>query len=721
MGRRRARVSAVAAVTLRLLGGFRLERAGAEIATPGAKGRALLAYLALNADRGHAREPLATLLWGDRGDEQARHSLRQCVLSLRKALGDDDASLLVSEGDRLRLDAGAIALDVRDFERLAAAGTREALEGAAALYGGGLLEGESVRADDFEAWLAAERSRWRNLAVDVLGRLANLRAEAGETAAAIDTAQRLLILDPAHEEGHRALMQLYDRAGRRTEALRQYRVCEEAIRRELDAEPEPETVRVYEQIRTRQRDEPDAAQQALEVPSQDRIGSAVAGDASPHTPASAQPMPALRRPARWAPAVVALVVILAAAGYYWGWPNPSPTPDKPFIAVLPFENIGPDAAEENFVDGVTEDITTALSTISNMFVIARSSALVYRDKPVNVERVAEELGVRYVLVGGVQHVGDRVRVSAQLIDENSGHNLWAERYDREITDIFELQDEITLEIITALQVELTEGEQERISLIHGTSDLEAWVLAGKALQLLRRLTREDNVRARDLYRQSTEADPNYPGAWDGLAWTHWVDARFGWGESLRDSALRASKFALKALALDPTRPGTYALLGSLSLLDGNHAEAVVLGEKAVALSPSGADVAALLALTLTYTSELDRSIALINQAMRLSPHYPDWYTWTLGRAHRLAGRYKEATEALTSRLENSPDALAPRVELVATYSEMGRNARATAEVTEVLRISPNFSVREWTKALPHEDSAMTKREIDSLRKAGLPD
>ena len=130
MGRRRARVSAVAAVTLRLLGGFRLERAGAEIATPGAKGRALLAYLALNADRGHAREPLATLLWGDRGDEQARHSLRQCVLSLRKALGDDDASLLVSEDDRLRLDAGAIALDVRDFERLAAAGTREALEGA---------------------------------------------------------------------------------------------------------------------------------------------------------------------------------------------------------------------------------------------------------------------------------------------------------------------------------------------------------------------------------------------------------------------------------------------------------------------------------------------------------------------------------------------------------------------------------------------------------------
>ena len=355
-----------------------------------------------------------------------------------------------------------------------------------------------------------------------------------------------------------------------------------------------------------------------------------------------------------------------------------------------------------------------------MFVIARHSALVY-DGPVKVQQVAEELGVRYVLEGSVQRSGDRVRVSAQLIDAIEGNHLWAERYEREAKDIFALQDEITLEIVTALQVEMTEGEQERIALIHGTSNLEAWILAGKARLLLRRLTRDENVEARAVYQRAVELDPAYPGAWGGLAWTHLIAARFGWSESPEDSLRRAAELVEKTLALDPMRPGTYALLGTIQLVNGDHDAAVAFGEKAVALSPNGAEVAALLAFTLTYTGELERSIALLERAMRLSPSYPDWYRWTLGQAYRLASRYEDAVAAFTTRLDDNPEALTPRVELVMTYGEMGDEAKARAEAAQVLRINPEFSIQTWTQAPRYKDPAITNRDIETLRRVGLPE
>ncbi len=267
---------------------------------------------------------------------------------------------------------------------------------------------------------------------------------------------------------------------------------------------------------------------------------------------------------------------------------------------------------------------------------------------------------------------------------------------------------------------MTEGEQERVSLVHGTSNLEAWVVAGQGRLLLRHLTREDNVKARELYRQATELDPDYPGAWDGLAWTHLIDARFGWSVSREASVLRAAELVQKTLTLDPGRPRTYALLGTIRLVSGDHAEAVTLGEKAVALSPNGADVAALLAYTLTYNGEEERAIAMIEKAMRLRPSYPLWYRWVLGRAYRLAGRYREAIAALKVRLPDSPDSLSFRVELVACYAESGQTAKARIEAAEVIRLEPGFSARAWTQAPPHADAAATEREFELLRRAGLP-
>ncbi len=732
----------MARLTLQLFGGLCAYReSGAEAAAAGRKASALLAYLALNPKQRCTRDRLATLLWSDRGEEQARHSLRQALLSLRKALDDESASVLVSDGDRLTLDTEAIAVDVQAFERLAASRTREALEQAGMLYVGDFLDGVDVRSEGFEEWLAAERTRLRDLASDVLLRLTQIYVDGGEWDAAREAAQRLLALDPSREEGHRILMRLYDHTGRRSLALRQYRICEHSLRRELDAAPAPETVRLHAEIRARGEERAGGVEDANGVAGKGPLprGIEVAAAPGPSSPSAGADAKIAAESAKhlgrrawlWAAAAAAVVVAVAAL-WLLRLPSPAtsavadtakmafPLPEKPSIAVLPFENQSGDPNQDSFVDALTGDVTTALSIISEMFVIDRYSMLIYRSKPATVKQVAEALGVRYVLEGSVQRSGDRVRISVALIDAVAGHHIWADRYDREIQDVFALRDEMTLAIITALQVHIAEGEQERSTLIHGTHNLQAWMLAGRGLQLLRRASQGDNARARELYQRAAALDPNYAGAWDGLSWSHLLDARFGWSGSPEADLRMAAELAQKALELDPMRSRTYALLGTIRLMMGDHAQAVAYGEKAVVLDPNGAEIAALLAFTLTYTTDAERSISLLGKAMRLSPYYPDWYRWTLGRAHRLAGRYEEAEAALTTS-EGSAESVMPRVELAATYSEMGRLSEARAEAADILKIDPKFSVLAWTKAPPYQDPARTRREIDILRRAGLPD
>ncbi len=420
---------------LRCFGGFALfHEDGRELAVPGRKAQALLAYLALNADRPHTREKLATLLWGDRYEDQARHSLRQAVLTLRKALDDGDAAVLASERDGLRIDSQAFSVDALEFERLAAGDGIESLLRAAALHDGELLDGLNVRSEGFDGWVPGERTRLRNAAAAVLGRIVAYQAEAGEAEAAIGTAQRLLALDSLREEAHRALMRLYAETGQRSAALRQYRLLEESLRRELDAEPEGESVRLREQLRTHQTAAAGAPSEAVEAEGNGAADEAqrseAAGPPSRDAPADAEApaapaRPFLRRPSIWAAVAGAILLLVGGlsldnylAEMEAGIENAReadlafPLPEKLSIAVLPFQNLSGDPAQDSFIDGITEGITTALSIVSDMFVIARNSALVYKGNPVKVQQVAEELGVRYVLEGSVQRVGGKVRISA---------------------------------------------------------------------------------------------------------------------------------------------------------------------------------------------------------------------------------------------------------------------------------------------------------------------
>ena len=400
-----------------------------------------------------------------------------------------------------------------------------------------------------------------------------------------------------------------------------------------------------------------------------------------------------------------------------------PLPDKPSIAVLPFDNLSGDPEQEYFSDGITESIITALSNVSNLFVIARNSTFTFKGKPVKVQQVAEELGVRFVLEGSVQRSGDRVRITAQLIDALKGNHLWAENYDREIGDIFALQDDITDHVATALKVKLTEGEQARIRRSHA-SNPEAYEYWLRGLEFNRIYTKEACAKARELYTKAAELDPNYGHAWQSIGWTHYRDGRFGWTDTPDKSLVLAEEMAQKSLTINDSDANAYALLSVVYMARRQHDKAVAYGEKARALAPDFADLNATIAIPLMYSGRAEEAIELVKNAMRLSPYYPSWYLAVLGIAYRITGQYEEAMDALESwRARANPRSALPYLCLAYTYFEAGRGEEAQVAVAEVLKRKPKASIAGYVKAnmFPYKDPADVERVTDSLRKAGLPE
>lgn len=395
-------------------------------------------------------------------------------------------------------------------------------------------------------------------------------------------------------------------------------------------------------------------------------------------------------------------------------------PDAPSIAVLPFVNMSADSEQEFFADGITEDLITALSKVSGLFVIARNSAFTYKGKAVEISEVGKQLGVRYILEGSVRKAANRVRITAQLLDSTDGHHLWAERYDRDLTDVFALQDEITAKVVTALQVQLVEGEQARLW-EKSTSNVEAWTAFTQGLVHFRRFTREDNAKGRRLFEQAVELDPEYATAWVWLGWTYWSEVRFLWTESPKETLKMAGEFAHKAVAMDANLSEAHALLSAFHLMQHDYDEATSEGEKAVALDPNGADVTALLAMTFNWSERPKEAIRLINKAMRLSPLYSAWYLAVLAHAQRLLGQYDEAIDSYRASLSRNPNHIGPLIGLTATYSEVGRLEEAKAKAAELLELYPNFSLKQYSMALTYRDSARAAAVLDALRAAGLPD
>ncbi len=403
-----------------------------------------------------------------------------------------------------------------------------------------------------------------------------------------------------------------------------------------------------------------------------------------------------------------------------------PLPEKPSIAVLPFDNLSGDPEQDYIADGLTENIITGLSQIPEMFVIARNSVFTYKGKSVKIKQISEELGVKYVLEGSMQKAGDRLRVNAQLIDAIKGHHLWSEKYDRKMENFFSIQDDITLNIVIALQVKLTEGEQARIR--HSTNNIEAWSLAVKAHGLFETYARENIAKARELFKKSVELDPNYAYAWSYLGWTYWIDGIYYSAFYDRKKSFEsATEMAEKALSIDDKSSDAHALLSGVYLAQQKYDEAVAAGEKTIDLDPNSSENYAIVAITMQNVGKFEDAIALLKQAMRLDPYYPSWYLYRLGACYQMMGRYEEsaaAFEELAKRFEES-GSKAPLdrlyLYLASTYSMMGRLDEAQDLVSKALEFNPKMTAELWRKRFQYKDPKHTERIIDALRRVGLPD
>jgi TolB-like protein/class 3 adenylate cyclase/Flp pilus assembly protein TadD len=424
-----------------------------------------------------------------------------------------------------------------------------------------------------------------------------------------------------------------------------------------------------------------------------------------------------------------LMTATLAAVHYFPVPLPSspglPLPAKPSIAILPFANMSNDPEQEYFSDGITEDITSDLSKISSLFVIARNSAFTYKGKAVKVQDVSRELGVRYVLEGSVRRSANQVRITAQLVDATTGEHLWSERYDRPLKDIFVLQDEIRQKIVFALKVMLTPEEQERFKSAP-TTNLEAYdyYLRGREAggRAFFESRKEASDQARQMFEKAIELDPRYAAAYARLAWVYHLDFFSRWAQDPAQSLGRALELAQRAVALEDTLPLAHQILGLVYLFQRQHEQAIAEIERATALNPGDALNYATLGVILNFSGRLDESVKAQEQALRLDPRNPTMYLIQLGHAYRSAGQCDKAIGPIKQALSLNPSLIPARANLAVCYIELGREEEARAEAAEVLRRNPNFSVEAaWRKEnQPFKDpTPILERLYANARKAGL--
>jgi adenylate cyclase len=398
--------------------------------------------------------------------------------------------------------------------------------------------------------------------------------------------------------------------------------------------------------------------------------------------------------------------------------TPGKLDSEPSIAVLPFTNLTGESQNELLSDAISEDIINALSRIPKLVVIARNSAFAYKGRAVKVQEIGKDLGVRYILEGNVRQADNRIRVSAQLVDAVTGKSRWADTYDLQSTDLFAMQEEIAFNIISALQINLTEGFQAKLW-AKKANNLEAYIKLMQGAEYLRKFTKEDNRLARNLAEEAAALDPDYAGAYRVIGWTHLHDARFRFSESSALSSKKAMEMAQKALGIDDKDPGIYWLFAGIHLFRKEHDLAVSNIVKASEMDPNGADILAYKALCLNYAGEPLEALSSIQRAKRLNPHCPGWYHGQEGLSYHLLRDHQKSLEAYSKARDKSPGFYSYHAMLVICFVQLGREAEAKAEAMEVLKIKSDFSMNTWAGVQLYKDPAILENEIAALQKVGL--
>lgn len=399
--------------------------------------------------------------------------------------------------------------------------------------------------------------------------------------------------------------------------------------------------------------------------------------------------------------------------------RPPTVPDKPSIAVLPFANMSGDAEQEYFSDGISEDLITDLSKVSALFVIARNSSFTYKGKTAKVQEIGRELGVRFVLEGSIRKAGNRVRITAQLVDAATGGHLWADRFDRDLTDIFATQDEVVQQIVEALAVKLTQGETQQLRR-GGTRNIEAYECWLRARELLGKGTRDSVAKSRTLHRRALELDPNFSAPYAGLAFAAISDYANGWAADPTVVLGEAERGARLAIELDDRLPIGHMALGNVLVWRRRHDEALAQLNRSIELDQNFAQGHALLSMALMYSGRAAEALAPMATAMRLDPLYPNIVLHILGQAHFSLGQHEIAVTHLLERIARNPNTDASRMVLAASYGHLGRMEEARAAWQGLLQVNPGFSLEQRARVLPYKDPGDFLRIAEGLAKAGLP-
>jgi len=429
---------------------------------------------------------------------------------------------------------------------------------------------------------------------------------------------------------------------------------------------------------------------------------------------------------------IAAVVVVATALAIWHFyfrPPPVevvteaemafPLPDRPSIAVLPFVNVSGDPEQEYIADGITEQIIATLARNPHLFVIASNSTFTYKGKPAKVQQVSRELGIRYVMEGSVHKSGDRIRITAQLIDATTGEHLWAKTYDRDLKDIFALQDEITLKILKAVSAKVYGRETDQ-TLAKGTNNTEAYLKLLKASSLAGKNQRNHRL-AHQIFEEAIALDSENASAYGSLARSYLVDVISGWSQSPEKDLKEAFKLAQKAISLDQSLPGPHAVLGWIYLQSGNHEKAIAEARRALDLAPNDYFMHNELGAILTWSDRLKEAISEIKEGFRLNP-FPTWVQLKyLADAYYMSGRYEEALSVYKKMQKLNPDNEWAYINPIAIYVHLGRDEEARAAAKELLRIAPTFPVEYWEKWPGFKNKQKAEKWVSALREAGLPD
>ena len=401
---------------------------------------------------------------------------------------------------------------------------------------------------------------------------------------------------------------------------------------------------------------------------------------------------------------------------------PLALPDKPSIAVLPFNNMSGDPEQEYFSDGITEDIITALSKFRWFFVTARNSTFAYKGQSPNIPEVARELGVQYVLEGSVRKAGSRVRVTGQLIDALSGNHIWAERYDRELVDIFDLQDEITSAITGAVAPELAETVRAR-SVKKAPGSLDAWDLQNRAMWHLYRFNKEDAAAAEELFERAIQADPSFAAAHASLAYQQYLNVVLGFSEAPASSLEVGLKAAKRAVELDDKDSLGHCMIGRILCMYGQHDASIAATERALDLNPNSFIVCLSMGMVLTWAGRNEEAVAHFDEALRLSPNDPAGWASEHIKAVCLAGleRYDEALAAAQRAIQYPMADFWPRAQKAFIFARMGKIAEAEAALAEARDMRPDLSVALIGRMLSGYYEEDKIEYLDALRKVGLPE